>query len=248
MAQPLDRRLVTEASLRLPIILTQDEYGSITPVAGQVYIIVQNSTEVGDDVIWAQSNFLGGGLGSQVTEVTEPIFSARSGTSLTYGAGVAGSTRSMEVMPANSGALRLDLGGRSKVRIAFDVERGAGVITAGMLVATFAEGVVNRGDLFLRNQNNGNWALRNNFAYSGQSTHTFAVGETMHIEMKWEYGVGFTTYLWFPGNATNAPDETLTSAETEFVDNIVFGNSTGSTGVNLRFGSFRATAGGAYRA
>lgn len=247
MAEPLDSRLVTEASLRLPIVLTQEEYNGITPVAGQVYIIVQNSTEVGEDVIWAQSNFVGGALGAQVTEATEPIFSARAGTSLTYGVGVAGSTQSAEIAPANSGYLRLDLGGRAKVRIAFDVERGAGVMTGGMVFLQFIGGTANVGDLFFRNQNGGNWAHRNNFVYSGQSTHTFAPGETMHIEVKWEYGVGFSVYLWHPGNNTATPNETLSSAEAEFVDHILIGNGSGSTGVNLRFGNFRATAGGPYR-
>lgn len=196
---------------------------------------------------WASTNFTGGAIGTAVTLATEPLFSTKAGT-LTYAAGVAGSSQSVEPLSTATGSLQLDFTGRTHVRIATDVQRVSGTQGAGVAFFLFRDGTVNRGDAFLRNAGGGQMALRGDTAnatnYKGQSTRTFANGETYHLEMEWESGVGFKLYQWYPGNATGTPDETYTSAMTLNVTNVVFGNpSAAAVALVVHHANFRATDG-----
>lgn len=192
--------------------------------------------------VWATTDFVGGALGAQVTNLTEPIFSERIGTTLVYAAGINGSPQSAEVQSV-SGSLVLNVTGKSHVRVGFDIQRMSGTISSGVLLVTFRSGSTNRADVFLRNAGGGQIALRNNFAYVGQSTRTFANGDLYHIEAEWESGVGFKLYQWHPGNTSATPDEVYTVANTLSVDNIQIGNGSGATGLTLRYATFRATDG-----
>jgi len=196
---------------------------------------------------WASSDFTGGAIGTQASVTTEPIFAAKVGT-INYAAGVAGSSQSIEPLSTATGSFQIDFGGRTHVRLAIDVQRVSGTQGAGLALFLFRDGATNRGDAFLRNAGGGQMALRGNTAnatnYIGQSTRTFATGETYHLEMEWESGVGFKLYQWYPGNSSGTPDETYTSAMTLGVTNAVFGNPSSATvALVMRTANFRATDG-----
>jgi len=200
---------------------------------------------------WASTDFTGGAIGTQATIVTEPLFSAKTGT-INYATGFAGSTQSIEPLSTSTGAFQIDFGSKTHVRLSIDVYRVSGTQGAGHSLFMFRDGTTNRGDAFLRNAGGGQLALRGTNAgstvYSGQSTRTFANGDIYHVEMEWESGVGFKLYQWYPGNSSGTPDETYTSAMTLSVTNAVFGNPTSSAvAIVIRTASFRATDGEQYR-
>jgi hypothetical protein len=198
---------------------------------------------------WASTNFTGGSIGAAVTTTTEPIFSLKSGADLVYATGIGGTGQAAQSGATTNGDLTLNLTGKTHIRIAVDVQRVSGTITAGALFILFRVGAstVNQVDCILRNANGGNWALRNNFVYIGQSSRVYATGDVEHIEMEWQQGVGATLALWHPGNNTATPNETWTTTFTTMHDNVRIGNSTGNTGVSFKWGKFRATDGEQYR-
>jgi len=202
--------------------------------------------------IWASTDFTGGAVGTAATATTEPIFQSKSGT-INYRAAFGSNPgQAIEPLPTSTGQFQLDLTGKTRVRVAFDVKRITGTLAAAVQLIVFRDGATARGDCFLRLTTGQKIALRGNTAgatnYSGESTRAFVNGETYHLEMEWESGVGFKLYQWYPGNATATPDEVYTSAMTLPVTNVSFGNPTSSSvGATFQFAEFRATTGEQYR-
>lgn len=200
--------------------------------------------------VWAETNFTGGAIDANVTLATEPLFSAFAGTAgnIRYAAGIGG-LAGQSVQWTNAADFTLPLGGRTKARIALDVERVGGTQTAGLALILLRTGTTNRGDVFLRNQNGGQWALRGaagGTTYLGQSTVAHAAGTIWHLEVEVD-GTTIRLHVWRPGNATATPDEVFTGTILAAVDNVRVFNPTGATGLTMRAAAFRATDGEQFR-
>lgn len=184
------------------------------------------------------SSFTGGAIGTNPSTATEPWASSAGGTAsnMTYQAGIAGTTgQSVEVTTARDFVWTTP---GPRWRLGMWVNRGAGTQTAGLAFILLRSATTNRGDVFLRNQNGGQIALRagaGGTTYAGQSATTIANGDTWWVELDYN-ATAVTLYLWKPGNATATPDDTFTSTTAAAVDNVRLFNPTGVTGMTMRFG------------
>lgn len=200
--------------------------------------------------VWAETDFTGGPLDSNVTLVSEPMFQVFSGTAgnIKYAAGLSG-LPGQSAQWTNAADFQLNFDGRTRVRIALDIERVSGTQTAGLAAILFRSGTTNRGDVFLRNQNGGQWSLRagsGGTTYAGQSTVTHAAGTVWHIEAEVD-GTAIRLFLWQPGNNSATPSESFTSTLLATADNVRLFNPSGATGLTMRAAAFRATDGEQYR-
>ncbi|MCK8477244.1 alkaline phosphatase D family protein [Microbacterium aurugineum] len=196
------------------------------------------------------SSFTGGAIGTNPTTATEPWASSAGGTeaNMTYQAGIAGTTgQSVEVTGARD--LVWTPPG-SHWRLGMWVYRVSGTQTLGQACILLRSSTTNRGDLFLRNQNGGQFALRagsGGTTYAGQSATTIANGDVWWVEIEYN-STAVTLYLWEPGNTTGTPDDTFTSTTAAAVDNVRLFNPTGSTGLTMRFGELWTSDGEQIRA
>lgn len=190
------------------------------------------------------TSWAGGALGTNPTTTTEPMFSAQGGTAsnAVYSAAIGGESGQAVRVTATRDFTR-DLTG-SHWRIGMRMARVAGTQTAGLAALLFRNGTTNVGDVFLRNQNGGQWALRagaGGTTYIGQSTVATANGETpWKIEV--EYESDGTThnlrlFLFRPGNNTGVPDDTFAGTVTAPITNVRVLNPTGTTGLTMDHGS-----------
>ncbi|QEA30379.1 hypothetical protein FGL91_18600 [Microbacterium sp. CBA3102] len=184
------------------------------------------------------SSFTGGAIGTNPTTATETWASSAGGTeaNMTYQAGIAGTSgQSVEVAGARD--LVWTPSG-SHWRLGMWINRASGAQTLGQACILLRSSTTNRADLFLRNQNGGQFALRagsGGTTYAGQSATTIANGDVWWVELEYD-NTDVTVYLWEPGNTTGTPDDTFTSTTAAAVDNVRLFNPTGSTGLTMRFG------------
>lgn len=148
------------------------------------------------------------------------------------------------MIQSSSGAMALNVAGRSRARFRFYVTRDVGTQTAGMLAILFADaGGTNIADAFFRNQGGGQWALRRNFAYQGQAPVAHAENETWRVEAWYVNGQEIGLALWAPADINNLyPTYQWVTAITQDVITVRFGNATGATGLVQRWSYFVATA------
>lgn len=179
-----------------------------------------------------------GTIGTNPTLATEAWAAAVGGTTanMTYQAGIAGTSgQSIQV----TGARHFQWNpATTHWRLGMWVNRVSGTQTAGQAIALLRSVAVARGDLFLRNQNGGQLALRSGASgttYAGQSTLTIANGDVWWAEVEVN-GTALNLHLWEPGNTSGIPDDTFTSTMTGTVDNVLLFNPTGSTGLTMKFG------------
>lgn len=190
-------------------------------------------------VAWA-----GGALGTNPTLTTEPTFTAQGGTAANaaYSAAIGGETgQAVRVTGVRDFT---DTVTGNHWRIGARIARVTGTQTAGHAAFVFRSGVTNVGDIFLRNQNGGQWALRQGAggtSYAGQSTTTTVNGETpWKAEIEYESNGtvhNIRLYLFNPGNNTGTPNDTFVGTVTAPIDNYRVLNPTGTTGVTLDFGA-----------
>lgn len=184
------------------------------------------------------SSFTGGAIGTNPTTVTEAWASSAGGTeaNMTYQAGIAGTSgQSVEVTGARD--LVWTPSG-SHWRLGMWVNRVSGAQSLGQACILLRSSSTNRADLFLRNQNGGQFALRagaGGTTYAGQSGTTIANGDVWWVELEYD-NTAVTVHLWAPGNTTGTPDDTFTSTTAAAVDNVRLFNPTGTTGLTMRFG------------
>lgn len=186
----------------------------------------------------------GGALGVNPTLTTEPTFTAQGGiaTNAVYSPAIGGESG----QAARVTGVRdfTDSVSGNHWRMGVRIARVAGTQSAGHAALLFRSGTVNVGDIFLRNQNGGQWALRQGAGgttYAGQSATATANGETpWRIEV--EYQSDGTThtiklYLFNPGNNSTTPNDTFTGTVASPIDNYRILNPTGTTGLTLDFGT-----------
>lgn len=190
------------------------------------------------------TSWTGGALGTNPSTTTEPAFAAQGGilANAVYSAAIGGES-GQAVRVTGVRDLTRNVTG-SHWRVGFRVARISGTQSAGHAAILFRNNTTNVGDVFLRNQNGGQWALRQGAGgttYAGQTTTTSVNGETpWKIEV--EYNSNGTThnitlYLFAPGNNTTTPTDTFTGTVASPVTNFRILNPTGTTGVTLDFGS-----------
>lgn len=184
------------------------------------------------------ADFRGGAIGSHPTRETEPWAIADGGPpgNMTYQAAIPGTSgQSVEVSGARDFVWATP---GPRWRIGMWVHWVSGTQTAGLAVLLLRSGTTNRGDLFLRNQNGGQIALRagaGGTTYAGQSAVSMARGDTWWVELAYD-SLSMTAHLWRPGNTTTTPDETFWGTVAAPVDNVRLFNPTGTTGLTMRFG------------
>ena len=191
-----------------------------------------------------ESSWTGGALGVNPTLTTEPTFSAQGGiaTNAVYSAAIGGESGQAVRVTGVRYFTRAVSG--NHWRRAFRVSRVAGTQTAGHAVLILRSGAKNVADVFIRNQNGGQYALRagaGGTTYMGQSTTATANGEApWRIEVEYESTGGVHTvrlYLFNPGNNSTSPNDTFTGTTTLPVDDFHILNPTGTTGLTLDVGS-----------
>lgn len=182
------------------------------------------------------SDFTGGAIGTNPTLATEPWASSLTGTAANavYVAGLPGvSGQAIEV--TNSRDFIRTVSGHW--RLGMWVKRVSGTQSAGQAIFLARNGTTAVGDVFIRNQNGGQIALRagsGGTTYAGQSTTTIANGDTWWVEYEVN-GTACAVYLWHPGNNTNTPDETFTGTLTAAPTDVRIFNPTGVTGLTMQF-------------
>lgn len=195
--------------------------------------------------ITSETTWIGGSIGQTPNLTREPMFSFHTGTesNATYVDAIGGETGQAVRTNGLSRAFTLSVSG-THWRRAFRVARRSGVASAGQAVFLLIGGGVNRGDIFLRNQNGGNWTLRGGAGgttYFGQQS--VVAGENSGIfRMELEYSSNGTTHtirlmIYNPGNTTGVPNDIYTGTVAAPIDTIRFLNPTGATGMIMDFGT-----------
>lgn len=196
------------------------------------------------------SSFTGGAIGTNPSTTTETWASSAGGiaTNMTYQPAIAGTSgQSVEVTTARDFVWTTPA---TRWRLGMWVNRVSGTQTAGLAFILLRSGTTNRGDVFLRNQNGGQIALRagsGGTTYAGQSTTTVNNGDVWWVELEYNATV-LTLQLWKPGNTTATADETFTGSTAAAVDNVRLFNPTGVTGMTMRFGELWSSDGEQIRA
>lgn len=191
-----------------------------------------------------------GTIGASPTLATEAWATSVGGTeaNMTYQAGIAGTSgQSVQVTLARDFVWTPP---GTHWRIGMWVNRVSGTQTAGLAFMLLRSATTNRGDVFIRNQNGGQIALRagaGGTTYAGQSTTTIANGDVWWVELEYN-ATTVTLYLWKPGNTSGSPDESFTSTTAAAVDNVRLFNPTGSTGMTMKFGELWVSDGEQIRA
>lgn len=179
-----------------------------------------------------------GTIGTSPTLATETWAASVGGTeaNMTYQAGIAGTAgQSVEATLARDFVWNTP---GSHWRLGMWVNRLSGTQILGLAVILLRSGTTARGDLFLRNQNGGQFALRagvGGTTYAGQSTTTVASGDVWWVEVEYN-ATTMNVFLWKPGNVTSVPDDSFTSTTAGTVDNVRLFNPSGTTGMTMRFG------------
>lgn len=185
----------------------------------------------------------GGALGANPSTATEPAFTAQAGlaANAVYSPAIGGEAGQSVRVSAARDFTRAVSG--AHWRVGLRVARVAGTQTAGQAILLFRSGTTNVGDIFLRNQNGGQYALRQGAGgtvYAGQSATAAVNGETpWRVEVEYESdGTTHTIrlYLFEPGNLTSTPDDSFTGTLATAVDNFRILNPTGATGLTMDFG------------
>lgn len=190
------------------------------------------------------TSWLGGALGDQPTLVTEPAFSAQAGlqANAVYTAPIGGETGQAVRVSGVRDFTRVAAG--DHWRIGQRIARIAGTQSLGQACILLRTGTTNRGDVFLRNQNGGNWALRGaagGTTYLGQDTTVVANGSGAY-RLELEYTSDGTTHtirllVFYPANTGGIPDQVFTGTVAGPIDNVRVLNPTGSTGLTMDHGT-----------
>lgn len=195
--------------------------------------------------IWAQTDFTGGAVGTNVTTATEPIFSDISVTSpLTYQLDKLGAKGMQNVSTAAHGGI--PMGGRTQARVAFNWYRVSGTQSSYVLLNSFRQGTTVLVDMSVRNAGGGQPGARINFAWTDQLLTDFIPnGQQWHIENHWIQGEGLHVYLWKDGRTAADPwDYHLFGPNTTYApDNIRVGHSNIATGLTGVISGLRVTDG-----
>lgn len=196
------------------------------------------------------SNFTGGAIGTNPTVATEPWAASVGATpaNMTYESAIAGTSgQSIQVTAARYFVWSTP---GTRWRLGMWVNRVSGTQSAGLAFMLLRSGTTNRADVFLRNQNGGQIALRagaGGTTYAGQSTVAVANGDAWWVEIEYN-ATALTLALWKPGNTSATADETFTGATAAAVDNVRLFNPTGVTGLTMRFGELWMSDGEQIRA
>ena len=189
-------------------------------------------------------SWVGGALGEQPTLATEPAFSAQAGlqANAVYTAPMGGESGQAVRVSGVRDFTRTVAG--NHWRIGQRIARIAGTQSLGQACILLRTGTTNRGDVFLRNQNGGNWALRGaagGTTYLGQDT-TVVANDSGAFRLELEYTSDGTTHtirllVFYPSNTGGAPDQEFTGTLAGPVDNVRVLNPTGTTGLTMDHGT-----------
>lgn len=189
-------------------------------------------------------SWVGGALGAQPTLALEPGFSAQAGTqaNAVYTAAIGGESGQAVRVSGVRDFTRTVSG--THWRIGQSIARISGTQTAGLAALLLRSGTTNRGDVFLRNQNGGNWSLRGaagGTTYLGQDTTVVSNGSGVY-RLELEYTSDGTTHsirllVYYPTNTGGTPDQVFTGTVAGAVDNVRVLNPTGATGLTMDHGT-----------
>jgi hypothetical protein len=189
------------------------------------------------------TTFTGGVLGDPITTTSEPVFNAKTGT-VVYGPAIPGVAGASMRINSVFGDMNLSLGGRTTARIGYWLYVNGGTQSAAWAHCLWRAGTTNRFDMTMLFSTPGRLRGRGDNAsattlvgdVTGYDLSTAQPGP-VYIEVRWEQGVGQTWYIWLPGNTSATPSQTITGAFTGTgVDNVRFGNVTGTSGLDVLFG------------